>query len=96
MRVNDALNCGAPSIVGRGMGAHKLVLDYGLGATFHSGDAVDLAWQIRNLCEDQSRYQAVCENLHRSRLDIFPDAAASRVVNRLGDTFYGWRTALKL
>lgn len=90
MRVNDALNCGAPSIVSRGMGARKLIFDHGLGTTFQANDSVDLAWQIRVLLEDKTKYQLVCENLQRYQTAIFPNSAAGQVANRLRDRFPGW------
>ena len=39
MRLNDALNCGAPLIVSQGMGGVKLVKDFGVGLTFRQEDA---------------------------------------------------------
>jgi len=96
MRVNDALNCGAPSIVSRGMGASKLVLEHGLGSTFRAGESVDLAWQIRALLEDPARYQKVCDNSEQSHTAILPNAAAQRLATRLRSEFPEWQAGIKL
>lgn len=91
MRVNDALNCGAPCVVSRGMGASKLILDFGLGTTFYSGDHVDLAWQIRRLLEDTDQYEAICSNFEQHIADIRPHAAAARATVNLGTRLALWR-----
>ena len=40
MRLNDALNCGSPLVVSRGMGGVRLVDEYGCGLAFDVGDSV--------------------------------------------------------
>jgi len=94
MRVNDALNCGAPTIVSRGMGASKLIFDYGFGLTFAANDAVDLAWQIRRLISEPTIYQSICNNLANMHHQILPDSAAERVADRLQHNFDGWTPAI--
>ena len=83
MRVNDALHCGAPIIISRGMGAHKLVNDCAVGVSFAAGDAVDLAWQIRRLATDSDAYRRINDNLADSRKVLMPEAAAERVATVL-------------
>jgi glycosyltransferase involved in cell wall biosynthesis len=79
IRVNDALNCGAPSIVSRGMGASKLILDYGFGSTFASEDYIDLSWKIERFVKDKKYYQFVCNNLQHSYKEISPESSAKRI-----------------
>lgn len=90
MRVNDALNSGAPIVISRGMGAHKLVNEYGVGATFAAEDHVDLAWQIRRLAIDGDAYQWVNRNLARHKNTLMPHAAAERVASWLLDIAPEW------
>ncbi len=89
MRLNDALNCGAPVIVSRGMGSAKLVFDYGVGATFGACDSADLALQIRRIVSNPDLYQSYCDNLARFRQEILPEAAARRTAKSL-QHFPGW------
>ena len=56
MRLNDALNCGAPLVVSRGMGGVKLVDDYGCGLSFEAGNACSLADALSRLAEDNKLY----------------------------------------
>ena len=56
MRINDALNAGAPLIVSRGMGGAKIVRDYGCGLTFNAGDALDLAYQLKRMMDSSDEY----------------------------------------
>lgn len=62
MRLNDALNCGAPLVVSRGMGGCKLVDDCGCGLTFRSDDAIDLANRLQELAEDETIYMQCAKN----------------------------------
>ena len=78
IRVNDALNAGAPTVVSRGMGAVKLIDDYSVGVSFEAGDATDLAWQLRWMATDRSRYLAVCNALITAQGAFLPRIAANR------------------
>lgn len=78
IRVNDALNAGAPSVVSRGMGAVKLIDDFGVGLSFEAGDVTHLAWQLRRLATERSRYLAICSALMIAQEEFLPRAAASR------------------
>ena len=57
MRLNDALNCGSPLVVSRGMGGVKMVDDYGCGLAFTNEDHIDLANQLQRLATDKALYQ---------------------------------------
>ncbi len=56
MRLNDALNCGAPLLVSSGMGGRKIVEQTGAGLVFRSGDASDLADKLFVLVSNYGRY----------------------------------------
>ena len=63
MRLNDALNCGAPLVVSRGMGGVKMVDDYGCGLAFQSGDADDLAKQLEELATSSEKYVQIVKGV---------------------------------
>ena len=94
MRVNDALLCGAPILISTGMGAAKLVNDYGFGLSFRSEDAYDLAWRIRELVADSSMYRRINENLADCHSAILPEVAASRAAHTLLTSFPNWLPAV--
>ena len=77
MRVTYALLCGAPIIISRG--THKLIIEYGVGASLAAGGAVDLAWQIRPLTDEAFAYGLACPNLASARDQLLLAAAAKRV-----------------
>jgi glycosyltransferase involved in cell wall biosynthesis len=83
LRVNDAVNAGAPVVISSGMGAAKLVNDYGIGQVFNAGDVVDLAWQLRRLATDRARYVGLCDNLIASRSEFLPRVAAARAAGHV-------------
>lgn len=68
MRLNDALNCGAPLIVSRGMGGVKLINDFKCGLSFASGDAKGLADALERMATDDALY-AECALAARSAAD---------------------------
>ena len=62
MRLNDALNCGAPLVVSRGMGGVKMVEDYGCGLSFENENPQDLAAKLQLLATDNDVYLRCAEN----------------------------------
>ena len=62
MRLNDALNCGAPLVVSRGMGGVKMVNDYGCGLSFENENPQDLAAKLQVLATDGEVYLRCAEN----------------------------------
>ena len=72
MRLNDALQCGAPLLVSRGMGGVQLVDDYGCGMAFEADDYVDLACKLRRLIENDEDYARVVENAEVAARQISP------------------------
>lgn len=90
LRVNDALHCGAPLAVSKGMGVQKIVNDYQCGVTFENGDPVDLAWKLRELITDQNKYLELSGNVEAASKACLPSAAAARVVSIIGQYHRDW------
>ena len=76
MRLNDALNCGAPLLVSRGMGGVKMIDDYHCGLDFANEDFFDLANKLQSLSEDANLYSACVENVERAHEEVSPQYQA--------------------
>lgn len=83
MRLNDALNCGAPLVVSRGMGGVKMVDDYGCGLSFKSKDAIDLADKLYLLATDFCVYKNIAENVRRAVENCSPCTMAKKLIDVL-------------
>lgn len=90
IRVNDAMHCGAPLVVSRGMGAQKLVEDYGCGLTFYSGDSIDLAWKLARLSSDRDLFRIISKRVKEASVQSMPHVAAARIVEYLKANFEKW------
>ena len=88
MRLNDALQCGAPIVVSRGMGGAKLVDDYGCGGAFYNEDYVDLAHILKRLAEDKDFYVTVADRAFNSARLISPKSKAVELLGVL-ERFFG-------
>lgn len=87
MRLNDALQCGSPIVVSRGMGGVKMVDDYGCGAAFYNEDFVGLAWQLKRLAEDRVLYAQVAQRAYDSAHQISPENKAKELLGTLERMF---------
>jgi len=87
MRLNDALQCGAPLVVSRGMGGVKLVDDYKCGAAFNNGDHVDLAYKLKRLAEDKPYYKTMALNSFEAARLISPEKKAAELVTIIKESF---------
>jgi glycosyltransferase involved in cell wall biosynthesis len=76
MRLNDALNCGAPLVVSRGMGGVKMIDDYQCGLEFGNENYVDLANKLQQLTEDDRLYASCVVNVKKAREKIMPQYQA--------------------
>jgi len=90
MRLNDALQCGAPLIVNRGMGGSLLVEKYGCGLTFGPNDSSSLANAILRLVQDQKLYLRMADNAMRAAKEIAPDTQASAIAEQIRNRFPAW------
>lgn len=80
MRLNDALNCGAPLVVSRGMGGVKMIDDYGCGLAYKNEDSLDLANQLERLANDMSLYNLCAQNAIRAADECSPLNKARELV----------------
>lgn len=83
MRLNDALNCGAPLIVSTGMGGVKLVKDYSCGMSFKSGDSKSLAEALERLASDEALYLQCAENVKLAARASSPHEKAKELLKLL-------------
>ena len=87
MRLNDALQCGSPIVVSRGMGGVKLVDDYGCGGSFCNEDYVGLAHVLKRLIEDQGFYAEVGSRAYNAAAEISPETKANKLLGLLERMF---------
>ena len=90
MRLNDALQCGAPLVVSRGMGGVQLVDEYGCGVAFGADDYLELAHKLRSLIENGAKYENVCSDAIAAAQYILPDVKARYLIRTLSSRFAGW------
>ena len=83
MRLNDALNCGAPLVVSRGMGGVKMVDDYGCGLSFRCNDAMDLTDKLSRLATDRNAYIKVVENVKNAVAKCSPQSKGRELISML-------------
>jgi glycosyltransferase involved in cell wall biosynthesis len=76
MRLNDALNCGAPLIISRGMGGVKMVDDYKCGLYYSNNNAKDLADQLQRLAENKNLFLSVATKAYQAQEKISPECKA--------------------
>jgi glycosyltransferase involved in cell wall biosynthesis len=96
IRVNDALHCGTPVVVSRGMGACKIVDDFGCGMTFNKDDCVDLAWKLRRMILDRDYYLESVSKVFRASEQSMPHVVARNIVQFLQENFKTWSVKTKL
>lgn len=88
MRLNDALNCGAPLLISSGMGGSKLVTDGNCGLVFESGNAVDLAQKIALLIDCPARYDELAQNAFDAADEISPQVKAKELLALIRSRIY--------
>ena len=90
MRLNDALQCGAPLVVSRGMGGAQLVDEYGCGISFDVDDYIELAHKLRSLIEGEPKYINVCNNAIVAARLVSPNVKAGCLIKTISHRFEGW------
>jgi glycosyltransferase involved in cell wall biosynthesis len=90
MRLNDALNCGAPLVVSRGMGGVKLVDDFYCGLTFAANDYVDLAHKLRRMALDQELYCRCATAAMKAVNEISPEKKAKELIAMIRGVCPDW------
>ena len=80
MRLNDALQCGAPLVVSRGMGGVQLIDRYQCGLDFPAGNAVRLADVLEKMARDPSFYKQLADNAVIAASKIAPAVKAKELI----------------
>lgn len=83
MRLNDALQCGAPLAVSRGMGGVQMVDEYGCGVSFDADDYVDLAYKLKRMIEDEPFYLNCARKAFSAAKAISPVEKAKLLVKNI-------------
>lgn len=90
MRLNDALNCGAPLVVSDGMGGIKMVDDSGCGLSFENENAKDLADKLALLATQESVYAACAEKAFKAAEIYSPEVQSRELVRRIKEGHAEW------
>lgn len=96
MRLNDALQCGAPLVVNRGMGGRKLVDDYHCGLTFAQGSASSLADALQQLITDRELYLRCAAQAVTAAARIAPQPMAACIAHEVSHRFPSWTSSAPL
>ena len=83
MRLNDALQCGAPLVVSRGMGGVQLIDRYGCGFEFPVGDSVRLADALEKMAKDTDLYKGLSDKAILAAQKIAPRSKAKELIGFL-------------
>jgi glycosyltransferase involved in cell wall biosynthesis len=90
MRLNDALNCGAPLVVSKGMGGVKIVEDYGAGLSFENENPYDLADKLSMLAQDYELYVKCATNAVSAAKFCSSEYKAQELVQQIKERFPFW------
>lgn len=90
MRVNDAVQCGAPLVISSGTGASKLVDRYGCGCVFARNDYVELANKLKLLAEDEGYYRRCVQSAAKTASEIGPKKMARKLIDEIRSRVKGW------
>jgi len=90
MRLNDALQCGAPLAVSRGMGGVQMVDRYGCGFSFNVDDYVDLANKLARVIRDTQLYNDLSEKAYAAAQQISPSVKVVELISAVNSRFPGW------
>lgn len=80
MRLNDALNCGAPLVVSSGMGGRKLVDDFKCGLVFDNNDPQSLAEALIKMISDEQCYKDFAQSAFECSEKISPSYNAKALL----------------
>lgn len=91
MRLNEALLCGAPLVVSRGMGGVQMIDQYGCGVAFENEDPVSLADSLERLATDSMLYDRVIKNVELAARACSPEQKARELARLIRERFPEWR-----
>ena len=90
MRLNDALQCGAPLVVSRSMGGACLIDHYDCGLCYEENSPEKLADALQTLAQDQEVYDRVAINAVKAAEEIEPERMAHVLIERIRLGCKGW------
>lgn len=96
MRLNDALHCGAPLVVSRGMGGVQLVDAFNCGLAVAPGDACALADAIERLATEDTLYAEVASNAVHAAEMCLPVRKARELVRSIQEYVPGWLNKMEV
>lgn len=83
MRLNDAVHCGAPLIVSRGMGGVQIVDRFACGLSFENESPADLADKIENMMSNKEDYRRIAGNVQKTSEALLPESQAQVLREKL-------------
>lgn len=90
IRLNDALMCGSPLIVNKGMGGYKLVDDYNCGFTFNVNDYEKLADILETIITDKELYLDIADKAFNASKRIDPIVKSAEIASIIKKKFPSW------
>ena len=83
MRVNDAIHAGLPIVISSGMGSKWLVEQFGCGAVFKKGDAMELADILERMAKDADYRKRLISGAAAAHEAWTPEARAKVLLNEV-------------
>ena len=90
MRLNDALQCGMPIAVSRGMGGVQMVDEYGCGFSFEADDELDLASKLRAVIQNKNKYLEYVRQAQCAAKLISPERKTKEFIETVNARFNRW------
>ena len=90
MRVNDALHCGAPLALSRGMGAIKMINEHQCGYVFRNDDAMDLANKLEVLIINKNTYLKIANHVKMASMSCLPDTMSLKIAHEICRRYKNW------
>lgn len=90
IRLNDALMCGAPLIINKGMGGHKLINDYNCGFTFNTNDYKKLADILESIITNKELYLDIANEAYKASKKIDPKYKAIEIASTIKEKYPNW------
>lgn len=90
MRINDALNAGAPLLISRGMGGVKIINEYGGGCSYDAESPVDLAFQIKRMIDSKEHYLLLAQQVEFAARACAPEERARWLASVIQSRCEAW------
>lgn len=90
IRVNDALHCGAPLVISKGMGASKIVEEFGCGWTFDPNSLMDFVSVMVECLKDVESYARKSAQVEAASIAYLPSSAAKEIGHAISSRYSNW------